>query len=237
MLRSPEQDHAPKPLPPPPAFLPPFLSFLPPFFPASNTSAAGGPSSAAVVGRCRAGALGAAAGADGAGRAPASAASMGSTAAPASPRATHCCVTHLVSAASSAVWSDLQGRGSAGSRAECLCRQANVQQWHRSTQPPSPSCDAAHRGSEVPSANAGKKSRACPLRGCTARFSMSKRVAPPCRTGGRRRAQRALSALGVGQQQAGDTGGGEARQAGGQAQGTSRGCRGAPPASAPAVWC
>ena len=133
MLRSPEQDHAPKPLPPPPAFLPPFLSFLPPFFPASNTSAAGGPSSAAVVGRCRAGALGAAAGADGAGRAPASATSMGSTAAPASPRATHCCVTHLVSAASSAVWSDLQGRGSAGSRAECLCRQANVQQWHRST--------------------------------------------------------------------------------------------------------
>lgn len=36
------------------------------------------------------------------------------------------------------------------------------------------------RGSEVPSANAGKKSSALPFCGCTARLSMSNRVAPPC---------------------------------------------------------
>lgn len=113
------QNHAPKPLPPPPPvlFLSPFLPLL--RLPASRASAAEGPSSTAAARR-----VGCAAAAAAAvpvlprGRLPARAAWMGSAAAPDRPRATHCCVTHLVfpSAASSAVCSELWSGAGAGRR-------------------------------------------------------------------------------------------------------------------------
>ena len=57
---------------------------------------------------------------------------------------------------------------------------------HSQTAAPAPAQQAllACLGSAVPSAKAGKNSTALPFSGCTARFSMSNRVAPPC-TGGR----------------------------------------------------
>jgi hypothetical protein len=126
---------------------------------------------------------------------PSTASTSGCCCTPPRPRATHCCITHFVSTASSAVCSVLRSiamRHQCGTLAAYIAHTLKrpfftlivyILGMHTEVQrAPRPRAVPPHLASACPSAKAGKNSSAAPCRGLTSRARWSKRVAPPAST-------------------------------------------------------